>query len=93
MMLTTLIALPIVGALVLLAFKDDEAHEAVIRNVALAVSVVAFGLTLLLWARFDPAAAGLRDGRAGRARAGAAMPGCRLSVAAFIARGAVDPRD
>ena len=55
--LTSLIVVPIVGALLLLAFRDDDAHAATIRNVALAVSVVVFGLTLLLWARFVPTSA------------------------------------
>jgi NADH-quinone oxidoreductase subunit M len=55
--LSTLIALPIVGALLLLAFKDDEAHEGIVRNVALVVSLVVFGLTLLLWAQFNPGSA------------------------------------
>ena len=55
--LSTLIALPIAGALALLFVRDDERNEAVIRNVALVVSVLVFVETLLLWARFDPASA------------------------------------
>ena len=51
--LTSLIALPIVGALVLLFIKDDEAHEGIVRRVALIVSVLVFAETLLLWSRFD----------------------------------------
>ncbi len=55
--LSTLIALPIVGAFLLFAFTDDEAHESTIRNAALVVSLLVFGLTLLLWAQFDAASA------------------------------------
>src|SRR4051812_9953866 len=54
---TTLIALPIVGALLLLLVRDTEANERLIRNVALAVSLVVFGVSLLLWVRFDPTSA------------------------------------
>src|SRR5881628_1647369 len=53
--LTSLIALPVVGALVLLFLKDDERNEALIRNIALVVSVLVFAETLLLWSRFDAA--------------------------------------
>ena len=55
--LTSLIALPIIGALALLFMRDDEQNEPVIRNVALVVSVLVFLETLLLWARFDSASA------------------------------------
>jgi NADH-quinone oxidoreductase subunit M len=55
--LSSLIALPIAGALALLFVRDDEQNEAVIRNVALVVSVLVFVETLLLWMRFDPASA------------------------------------
>ena len=55
--LSTLIVLPIFGALLLFAFKDDEAHEGIVRNAALVVSLVVFGLTLLLWAQFNPGSA------------------------------------
>jgi NADH-quinone oxidoreductase subunit M len=54
---TSLIVLPIVGALLLFLLRDDEAHEGMIRNAALAISCVVFALTLLLWARFDPSSA------------------------------------
>ncbi len=54
---TLSIALPIAGALLLFLLRDDEANERVIRNVALAVSIVVFAVTLLMWARFDPASA------------------------------------
>jgi NADH-quinone oxidoreductase subunit M len=51
--LTSLIALPIAGALALLLIRDDEEHAALARNVALVVSVLVFAETLLLWARFN----------------------------------------
>src|SRR5579871_6741405 len=55
--LTTLIVVPIVGALLLLFIRDDERNEPLIRNVALIVSLLVFAETLLLWARFNPATA------------------------------------
>jgi NADH-quinone oxidoreductase subunit M len=58
--LTSLIALPVAGALLLLFVRDDEQHAAVIRNVALVVSVLVFAETLLLWTRFIPTAAGFQ---------------------------------
>ena len=54
---TSLIVLPIVGALLLFLLRDDEANEGLIRNIALAVSCVVFAATVLMWARFDPASA------------------------------------
>ena len=56
-LLTALIAVPVLGALALLAFKDDHDHEPIIRNAALAVSGIVFVLTLLLWAGFDSTSA------------------------------------
>ncbi len=55
--LTSLIVLPIAGALLLLFFKDEPQNDRVVRTVALGVSVLVFLETLLLWARFDPASA------------------------------------
>jgi len=55
--LTSLIALPIAGAIVLLFVKDDERNATLLRNIALVVSVLVFAETLLLWSRFDPASA------------------------------------
>src|SRR5215510_8616374 len=55
--LTSLIALPIVGSLALFLVKDDERNESVIRRIALIVAVLVFAETLLLWARFDPSVA------------------------------------
>src|SRR6476661_10926872 len=55
--LTSLIVLPIVGAILLLFVKDDERNATLLRNIALVVSVLVFAETLLLWSRFDPASA------------------------------------
>ena len=55
--LSSLVALPIAGALLLLFVRDDEAHEGAIRQIALVVSGLVFAETLLLWARFNPASA------------------------------------
>src|SRR3954466_2449537 len=54
---TSLIVLPLVGALLLFLVRDDEANEPLIRNIALAVSCIVFAVTLLMWARFNPASA------------------------------------
>src|SRR3989454_3201478 len=55
--LTSLIALPIAGAVLLLFIRDEERNEPLIRNIALIVSVLVFAETLLLWSRFNPASA------------------------------------
>ena len=55
--LTSLVALPIAGAFLLLLVRDDEEHERAIRLIALVVSVLVFAETLLLWSRFNPASA------------------------------------
>src|SRR3989441_1073075 len=55
--LTSLIALPIAGAILLLFVRDAEHNEALIRKIALVVSVLVFVETLLLWSRFNPASA------------------------------------
>src|SRR5580765_6438482 len=55
--LTSLIALPIVGSLALLFVRDDEQNEAAIRRIALIVAGLVFAETLLLWARFDASSA------------------------------------
>jgi NADH-quinone oxidoreductase subunit M len=55
--LTSLIALPIVGAVLLFFVKDDEQHEGLIRNVALVVSALVFLETLVLWSRFNSGSA------------------------------------
>ena len=55
--LTSLIALPILGSLALFFVRDDEQNAGVLRRVALTVAVLVFAETLLVWARFDPASA------------------------------------
>src|SRR6266542_2185809 len=53
--LTSLVALPVIGAIVLLFVKEDEPHAPLARNIALVVSVLVFAETILLWSRFNPA--------------------------------------
>jgi NADH-quinone oxidoreductase subunit M len=55
--LTSLIALPVVGAVVLFFLRDVEQNAPLVRKTALVVSLLVFAETLLLWARFDPASA------------------------------------
>ena len=55
--LTSLIAVPVIGTLLLFFVRDDEQNEGMIRKVALGVSLLVFALTLLLWAQFDAASA------------------------------------
>jgi NADH-quinone oxidoreductase subunit M len=55
--LTSLVALPIVGAILLLFVREEEGQGTLARNIALVVSVLVFGETLLLWSRFNPASA------------------------------------
>jgi NADH-quinone oxidoreductase subunit M len=55
--LTSLVALPLAGALALLLIRNEERNESLIRNVAMVVSVLVFAETLLLWWRFNPATA------------------------------------
>ena len=58
--LTSLITLPILGAIALLFVPDGDDHgagERTVKNVALVVSLLVFAETLLLWSRFDPASA------------------------------------
>jgi NADH-quinone oxidoreductase subunit M len=55
--LSSLIVLPIAGAVVLLFLKDEEHHETLVKNVALIVSLLVFVETLLLWSRFNAASA------------------------------------
>src|SRR6476660_3204276 len=52
--LTSLIALPVAGALLLLFVRGDEAKSApAARGIALVVSTLVFAETLLLWSRFN----------------------------------------
>jgi NADH-quinone oxidoreductase subunit M len=56
-MLSVIVFLPLLGAfLVVLAGGRGDRHdrEPIVRNLALAVSLVTFAATLLLWWRFDP---------------------------------------
>src|SRR6188508_2342492 len=55
--LTSLVALPVVGAILLLFIRDDEERGGLIRNVALAVWLLVFAETLLLWSLFTPSSA------------------------------------
>jgi NADH-quinone oxidoreductase subunit M len=56
--LTSIVALPVIGAVLLLFIRGDEERSApLVRNVALLVSLLVFGETLLLWMRFNAASA------------------------------------
>src|SRR5712691_4298659 len=56
--LTSLIALPAAGAILLLFVRGDEDESApFVRKIALIVSGLVFAETLLLWSRFDPSSA------------------------------------
>ena len=52
-LLSVLVALPVAGAIALLFVRDDEHTERRVRTIALVVSVLVFGGTLVLWSRFD----------------------------------------
>src|SRR5712671_3284570 len=54
--LTSLVALPVAGAILLLFVNGDEERSApLVRNIALMVSLLVFAETLLLWMRFNAA--------------------------------------
>ena len=56
MLLSTTVALPLLGALLLLLIPNrDGRNDATVRWLALVVSVAVFGITLALWAGFDAA--------------------------------------
>src|ERR1044072_5732193 len=55
--LTSLVALPIAGALLLFFVSSDEKDAPLARNIALVVSVLVFAETLLLWSRFNASSA------------------------------------
>ncbi|MGH8185303.1 MAG: Fe-S-binding domain-containing protein, partial [Steroidobacteraceae bacterium] len=56
MLLSMSVALPLVGALLLLLTPNrDRRNDGLIRWVTLAVSIAAFGVTLAIWAGFDAA--------------------------------------
>src|SRR5690349_3703190 len=55
--LSSLIGLPLAGALLLLFVRDADNKDAVVRQIALVVSLLVFAETLLLWWQFNPASA------------------------------------
>src|SRR5204863_7967345 len=55
--LTSLIALPIAGALLLLLVPNDEHNDGTVRAAALVVSLLVFAETLLLWYHFNAGSA------------------------------------
>src|SRR5258708_11576082 len=57
MLLSTIVFLPLVGALLVMLAGgrgDRPEREGTVRAMALAVSLVAFAATLFLWGRFNP---------------------------------------
>ena len=60
MILSLIVFLPLAGALLVLLVGgrgDRPDREPLVRNLALAVSLVTFAATLWLWWRFDPSSA------------------------------------
>jgi NADH-quinone oxidoreductase subunit M len=56
--LSSLVVLPLAGAvLILLVANRDGSRDGLVRQIALGSSLVVFAVTLLMWARFDPALA------------------------------------
>ncbi len=55
--LSSLIVLPIAGALALLLVRDEARNASLIRTVALTISGLVFAVSILLWVQFDPASA------------------------------------
>src|SRR5215217_5389823 len=56
--LSSIVFLPLAGALLLLFIGNrDGARDALVRQIALVVSVLVFAETLLLWRMFDAASA------------------------------------
>src|SRR3954453_6430158 len=55
--LSSLIALPIAGALLLMLVRDADNKETVVRQIALGISLLVFAETLLLWSQFNPGSA------------------------------------
>jgi NADH-quinone oxidoreductase subunit M len=55
MLLTLLVLVPVLGGVAVLAL--GRGRDGLARQLSLAVSVVVFGMSLLLWAGFDPASA------------------------------------
>jgi NADH-quinone oxidoreductase subunit M len=59
--LSTVTFLPLVGAFLILLIKDDsDAARRNIRNIAFLTTIVVFVLSLVVWAKFDPANAGFQ---------------------------------
>ena len=59
-MLSLIVFLPLVGALLVLLAGgrgDRPEREPLVRNIALAISLLTFAATLVLWWRFDPTSA------------------------------------
>ena len=57
-LLTLIIAVPLIGGLLVLFVPNrNEEGARTIQRIGLAVSLVTFALTLLLWSRFDGASA------------------------------------
>jgi NADH-quinone oxidoreductase subunit M len=54
-LLTMLMLVPVAGAVAISAVSSQQ--EAAIRRIALTTSLMAFGVTCVLWARFDPTSA------------------------------------
>jgi NADH-quinone oxidoreductase subunit M len=53
--LTSLVALPVAGAILLLFVRGDEEQSApIVRKIALTVSLLVFAETVLLWSHFNP---------------------------------------
>jgi len=52
--LSTLVALPVIGAILLLFVRPGDNQERVSRMIALVISLLVFAETLLLWSRFVP---------------------------------------
>src|SRR5512140_3524416 len=57
-LLTTILFFPVIAALVILFLPSDQAKA--IRWTALLASLVPLGLTIWMWFRFDPSAAGFQ---------------------------------
>src|SRR6202171_3538341 len=55
--LTSLVALPVAGALLLLLVGNDERDAPLVRHIALVVAFVGFAETLLLWSQFNASSA------------------------------------
>ncbi len=54
---STLVVLPVVGAILLLFVRPGDNEERVSKTIALVISLLVFAETLLLWSRFAPGSA------------------------------------